>query len=243
MAEQPPDHFTAESNRLELEKRRLEIEKLRNEIAHESLAWWKRPGYIGGLTPLVLAILGLFSAWATGFFDTQRARLKSDVEGLQVQKDKLQAQNSQLTNQNAQIQATVDHAFISLKLATADATYALSHLRGTGPSLSEAERKQLEAGIKALPEPSRALIERLRRADENMEQIVPITEQELKTLSQRLTTIPASRWATELEPVIGPAPLLRAPDGRVYDPVGRKFYATEAEFEKRPDKTARRSGK
>lgn len=239
----PTDNFTAESNRLELEKRCLEIEKLRNEIAHESLAWWKRPGYIGGVTPLVLAILGFFSAWATGFFDTQRARLKSDVESLQVQKDKLHAQNSQLTNQNAEIQATVDHAYISLKLATADARYALSHLRATGPAISQVQRKDLEGAVKALPESTRGVIERLMRADENAEQIVPITEQELKTLSQRLTTIPASRWATELEPIIGPTPGLRAPDGRVYDPVGRKFYANEEEFEKRPDKTPRRGGK
>jgi hypothetical protein len=235
MPEQPSnqDRFTAEANQLELEKRRLEIEKLRAEIKHESLAWWKRPGYIGGITPLVLALIGVFSAWSTGFFDTQRAKLKSEVKNLQLQKENLQNQNSQLASANADIQSTVDQSYLSLKLAVANANYALGHLRATGPSLSEAERQSVEAATQALPQQLRGLIERLLRADANAAVIVPITEQELQSLNKRLASIPASKWALELQPEIGPAPMMRSPDGKIYDPVGRKFYDTLKDFEKR----------
>src|SRR5689334_4304076 len=143
----PPDSFTAQANQLELEKRRLENEKLRVEIQHESLVWWKRPGYVGGMSPIFLAVIGLFSAWATGFFDTQRANLKSEVKNLQLQQENLRDQNQRLTNATAEIQATIDQAYLSLKLATTDAIYSLSHLRGVGPSLSDDERKTVLAAI------------------------------------------------------------------------------------------------
>ena len=232
MPDQPStqDGFTAQANELELEKHRLENEKLRREIRQESLAWWKRPGYIGGVTPLLLATLGFASAWGTGFFDTQRAKLKNEVKDLQQQQVELRNQNQQL---NAEIQTTIDQAYLSLKVAVAEATYAFGHLRGTGPALSAEERKSVEQATRALSPPVRGLVDRLLQANDMARMIVPITEKELLALNQRLSSIPASKWALELQPEIGPGPMMRAPDGRIYDPVGRKFYPTQKDFEKR----------
>jgi hypothetical protein len=225
--------FTEQANRLELEKRHLENEKLRAELRHESLAWWKRPGYIGGLTPVVLAVIGFASAWGTGFFDRQRANLKSEVENLQSQKEILEAHNQQLTRSNADIQATIDEAYLSLKLAVANAIYAFGHLGATGPSLSAAERQSVESARAVLPAEAAELVQRLLDADGTAAAIIPITKEELQALNQTLEDIPASAWARELQPEIGPVPMLRRPDGKVYDPARKSFHSTWEEFETR----------
>ena len=75
---------------------------------------------------------------------------------------------------------------------------------------------------------SRILSDLLRNA-RLAEEIVPITESELKDLDSMVETIPASKWAVELQP-IGYLPALRAPDGRLYNPADGKFYDTEEEL-------------
>jgi hypothetical protein len=209
---------------LDIEKRRLECEKLRAEIAETSLTWWKRAGYIGSATPILIALVGLLSAWATGFFDAQRATLKSEIESLKQQEEKLQNRNSELVSANAGIQDKIDKAYISLKLASADAVYALGHMRGMGPSISDGDRKKIEAIFEKIPVDVSELVRTLLAKNELAEIIVPITEKELEGFSERLQAIPASEWVIELQPIGGPIPALRAPDGRIYNPADGKFY-------------------
>lgn len=179
---------------LEIEKRRLECDKLRAEIAEASIAWWKRPGYLGGLAPVLIAVVGFFSVWSTGFFDTQRATLKTEVEGLK-------AQQAELQKANAEAQRRIDDAYISLKMASADTAYAVSHFQS------------LPVGDDPL---GKAIVE--------------ASEDGLKQLTISLEGIPASKWAAELQPIIGPRPGLRAPDGRLYSPVDRKYYVKEEDL-------------
>lgn len=226
MAEQLSKHevLSSEIAILEVEKRRLECEKLRAEIAETSLSWWKRAGYIGSATPILIALVGLLSAWATGFFDAQRATLKSEIESLKQQEKKLQNRNNELASANAGIQEKIDRAYISLKLASADASYALGHMRGMGPSISDDDRKKIETTFETIPVDVSELVRRLIAKNELAEIIVPITEKELEGFSNRLRAIPASEWAVELQPIGGPVPALRASDGRIYNPADGKFY-------------------
>ena len=232
MAEHPPPPDTSLSalDLLEIEKRRLECDKLRAEIAEVSVAWWQRPGYIGGIAPILIAVVGFLSVWSTGFFDTQRATLKSEVETLKVQETALQNRTEELSRANAEIQQRIDDAYITLKLASSEARYALGHLQGLGPRISDGDRTLVEASLTDVPPGVSALVRELLDRDQLAGTIVPITEQELKGLATSLDAIPASTWATELEPEIGPVPALRAPDGRFYSPVDRKFYDSEKDL-------------
>jgi len=124
----------------------------------------------------------------------------------------------------------IDDAYITLKLASADARYALSHLQGLGLHISDGDRKRVEASLTAVPPGVSDLVRDLLNRDQLAGEIVPITEQELKGLATSLDAIPASTWVTELEPSIGPRPALRAPDGRFYSPVDRKFYEKEEDL-------------
>ena len=73
-----------EMSDLEIRRAELECEKLQAEIAEKRLAWWKRPAYLGGAAPVVIALAGLLSAWAAGFFETQRANLAREVATLEA---------------------------------------------------------------------------------------------------------------------------------------------------------------
>jgi hypothetical protein len=232
MAEHPshPDSSSSALELLEIEKRRLECDKLRAEIAEVSVAWWQRPGYIGGIAPILIAVVGFLSVWSTGFFDTQRATLRSEVENLKVQETALQERAGELARANAEIQQRIDDAYIRLKLASSDARYALSHLQGLGLHISDGDRKRVEASLTDVPPGVSALVRDLLDRDQLAGEIVPITEEELKGLASSLDAIPASTWATELEPTIGRVPALRAPDGRIYNPADRKFYEKEEDL-------------
>src|SRR5262245_43843728 len=86
----------SEADRLDLERRRLECEKLRVEIAQASAPWWTRAGYVGSLVPIVIAIVGFGTGLATGFFDTERQQLKTEIEGLKATRQELQVASESL---------------------------------------------------------------------------------------------------------------------------------------------------
>jgi hypothetical protein len=217
-----------ESERLDLEKRRLECEKLRVEIAQVSYPWWKRAGYIGSLVPIVIALVGFLSAFASGYFDTERKNLKTEIDGLTLKRDQLAAANEE-------IQKKIDDSYLKLKLASSEARYALSLIS------SMAIRKEMVANIESslaamspkTAEPVREVLGMYGLANE----LVKTTEKDLEELEKNLRAIPASKWVVELKATLkgmflpGKA-LLEAPDGRFYDPYERRYYDKD-EFSKR----------
>ncbi len=132
-----------DGEQLELERRRLECEKLRAEIVQVSLPWWKRAGYIGSMLPIVISVVGFSSAWMTGYFDTERGLLKSQIESLGRKRDELMKANEETQRQ-------IDNAYLRLKLGSAEAEYALGHIRGF-PPLTEGAKANLEAATTTLP--------------------------------------------------------------------------------------------
>jgi hypothetical protein len=215
---------SSEANALDLEKRRLECEKLRAEISQVELAWWKRPGYIGSIAPILIALVGFLSVWSTGFFETQRAELRSEIEKLETEQKDLSNNNQKLVQASAEIQNQIDQAYISIKMAIAESSYALSHMRAAGPALTDTDHGRIEMILEEMPADVSELVQQLLSKEKLTQVIVPITEKELQGLDKMLEFIPASEWAAELQPMIGPIPLLSTPDGRIYNPADGNFY-------------------
>ena len=246
------DDFTTDSERLMLAKARLECEKLEAEIAQVKLEWWKRPGYIGSLAPIVLAVVGFLSAFWTGYFDTRRETLEFQVNTLKTeqtvleqetaqlraQREALEHENQELLSKNAQIQNKIHETYISLKLARSDLAYAIGHFHACDVSLSDEDMAKLssrvdpndlaEAGIGKL-------FGELLSCYENMNNILPITEDLMRDYEEGLSKVPASLWAKELEPQIGAFPMLLAPDGRAYYPPTSQFYESVGDLERAVD--------
>ena len=210
-----------ESEKLDLEKRRLECEKLRAEIGQVTLAWWKRPGYIGGLAPIILALVGFSSAWIGGYFETQRTNLANEIKFLGLERDRSNGTNEE-------IQRRIDDAYLRLKNASGEATYAIGHIRGLGPPPKDA-RAMIEAALDKVPsDVAEALVDIFHRYDFT-DEIVEITENELNGLNDTLKGIPASEWAIKLRyhPMAASENSLIAPDGRYYHLDDRRYYNLE----------------
>ncbi len=206
---------------LDLERKRLELEKLRAEIAEVSLAWWKRPGYLGGLTPIMLAIVGVGTAWTTGYFDTQRQELAMEISSLEDEK-------SVLAQSVTQTQLAIDLGYLQTRLAAEDADYALGHFNAFSEDFGEAVTKLLEGEANLPAEQSAALNQMLETSAERFN-IVKITEALIKELLNRLEQIDASVWAKELttDPFLSSKGLLVAPDGGVFDVLKARFLTDE----------------
>lgn len=217
------DESIPELETLDMEMRRLEVEKLRAEIEQVRLAWWKRPGYLGGLVPIVIAIVGFSSAWISGYFDTQRQNLKNEISGLAVESDRLNAANQE-------IQRRIDDAYLRLKVASSEASYSLSHVQGL-PS-GESSRERIKAASGSLPPDVANAINDLIERSEFIDMIIEMTDGGLEDLNDTLKGIPASPWATELSYIPFPDQnILIAPDGRFYHIERRKYYTPE-EFDR-----------
>jgi len=215
------DQGMPESERLDLERRRLECEKRRVEIAQAAAPWWTHPGYIGSLVPIVLAIVGFGTAFATGFFDTERATLKSEIETLAVKRDQLLAANEG-------IQKKIDDAYLKLYAASAEAQYALSHIT-SDPSGHDKIKAEVEDTLPKLSPADADVVRSLLSFSDFTWDMAKITAEELDLVGGSLKDIPASPWAKELRPMpkgyyIPDRVVMEAPDGRLYDPTDGRYY-------------------
>ncbi len=211
----------AELANLDVERKRLELEKLRAEIAESSLAWWKRPGYLGGLTPIVLAMVGVGTAWITGYFDTHRQELATEILSLEQEKTSL-AQSVEQT------QMAIDLGYLQARLAAEDADYALGHFNAFSEEFSGAANKILQYED-SLPDDLSAALNQMLDVSAERFNIVRITETSIDELLGRLELIDASPWAKELttDPMMSSQGLLVAPDGQVFDVKKARFLTTE----------------
>jgi hypothetical protein len=214
------DDGPSESEWLDLEKRRLELEKLRAEIAQANAPWWTRAGYIGTLVPIVIAVVGFVSALASGFFDSERAQLKAEVDALAARRDQLLA-----ANENTQ--KKIDDAYLLLRLTASEAEYAIGHITSLEP-MRDGLAKAVEEVVRILPDDESAAVGELLSQYTLFSEIAAITESSLAEVQLSLTRIPASPWARELKPtlkglIVPDRALLEAPDGRFYDPAAGRF--------------------
>ena len=238
------DNHAAEISALSLKKAALECQKLEAEIVQVKLKWWKRPGYIGGLVPIVLAIVGFLSATSVGYFDSRRQLLELSVQTLQFEKDDLventvalQEEQKTLTATNralklkiTQNQDKIDQSYIELKFAGHDLGYAASHLSLCTNEISDKDMSLLPNTRGAFSRESSKTVDQLKACYETVRIILPIIQTSNDFYQNKLSQLPASKWATDLTPEIGPLSILRSPDGRIYHPATSKFYANEKEL-------------
>ena len=119
---------------LECQKREVELAKLRAEEAHASLAWWKRPAYLGALVPVLLSLLGLVTMTTRGFFDDRVERANEEVKKAEGKVDDLNKQRIDLQNSVAELNASTADSYSAL---AATKTYMLE---------LERESRQLQQG-------------------------------------------------------------------------------------------------
>lgn len=67
----------------------LELRKLELEVRELERSSWLRPAYMAALLPIVLATLGFLSAWMSGYFSNERAKLKQETAQLQSERKTL----------------------------------------------------------------------------------------------------------------------------------------------------------
>lgn len=217
----------AELAELEVEHKRLELEKLRAEISEASLAWWKRPGYLGGLTPIILALVGVGTAWITGFFDTQRQELASEILSLEQEK-------TVLAQEIEQAQLAIDLGYLQARLAAEDTDYALGHFDAFSEDFTGAVNTFLDHQDD-LPAELYGALNELLDASAGRFNIVKITEASIDELLERLDKIAASPWAKELttDPFLASLGLLTSPDGKIFDVTKARFLTDEEAAEVR----------
>lgn len=206
-----------EISELELMTKRLEVEKLRAEVQTAQLSWWKRPGYLGGLTPILLALVGVGTAWVTGYFDTQRTQLATEIEALEDTKQ-------QLEDQIAQSQKAIDYGYLQAKLAAYDADYAIGHFEAFSDQVDgvEAMGKTLRNNIPTFLPNREQIVKPLEDFLDvlvQQQELGMITQEAVESVLSRLEQIEASAWVKDLEtdPMLSSENRFRDASGRIFD--------------------------
>lgn len=196
---------------LALAQKRLEVEKLRAEVDHARLSWWKRPGYLGGLALIVLALVGVVTAWANGYFDTQRAQLANEIALLEVEKDAL-------VTQVADAQRAIDSGYLQAKLAAYDADYAIGHFEAFSEQ-AEAAKADLNAVLRDAPEQMKARAQQVIDVLEQQISVGNVTKKAVTEVLSQLDQIEATPWVKKLEtdPMLSAERRFRGPEGRIFD--------------------------
>lgn len=214
--------YEEELQKIELEKRRLELEKMRVDIADASKAFWMRPGYLAGLSPLLIALAGVFTAWVTGYFDTQRSQLATEIAALETEK-------TALVEDVAKAQNAIDIGYLRIRMAAEEAQYALGHFGSYSEEYSRAIQRLIALSV-TMPDEALSALNVITDLSADRFNIIQITEESLSDLNSTLAEIEASDWAKELstDPILTAQGLFRSPDGKLYD-VRQARFLSESE--------------
>jgi hypothetical protein len=111
-------------------KRKLDLEckKLEAEIRNLDQRWWK-PAAIQAFPGLLLVLLSIFLAWATGVLDARRENLAAQNERLTIQKLKLEADEKAAMSELTTLQAKLADAQTQMTGLQTDRS-AIAMIRG-----------------------------------------------------------------------------------------------------------------
>lgn len=152
----------------------LECEKLRREISALDLVWWKRPAYLGIVSPLVIALIGFLAALLSGWFTDNRTALQSEVNALTIQKDTLQE--------------SVNLTYRTARSALSDANFIVRNLeRANRESHFMLERLKRESGVE-----DRAIAD-IKLLYENNEKAAEDALELIREVRVRLDSMPATQ--------------------------------------------------
>ena len=210
-------------DQLEIEIKRLERDKRIEEIKQIKASGrtrWITPTALAAVLPLIaglgLWIVNELKQYNEGYRALQeRDKLISERQDLLRQKDSLNIEISTLLDlkkhyaeqakafqvESEERQKVLDSAYIRAKFATAETSYALSHIGGMGPGPDRTELKTIEKEIAGLPPifagQLRDIIDRYVLAVD----MIDVSQRTLEAFRATLGLIPASDWAVKLEAV------------------------------------------
>lgn len=176
---------------LENEKGRLECEKLRAEIAELNFAWWKRPAYFGSIIPIIIAIAGVITGIATGYFEDKRDVVRQQVSNLNKEREELKAKNKELLVAAREIHDMTDAAYIRLKLLNSQIDYGVGHMQGVPPLPDDIDKK-IQPLINRASSKEKQFLEDLLLRRELAEMIIGWVKKDLKELEKAVNTLPRS---------------------------------------------------
>ena len=208
---------------IEAEIKQLERDKLAEELRQLKASGkrqWITPTALASLVPL-LAGLGIWlvnelKQYNEGYRAlAERDALRAEKTDLLRQKDSLNTEISTLlalkshyAEQAKDLQARVeerqqqlDDSYLLARFASAEASYALSHLEGVGPQLSRGDLDRLRAALGSLPPDTAAEIDRVFELYAFSSELIDATEDTLSAFTKALDPIPVSEWARSLEPM------------------------------------------
>ena len=142
---------------LEKQKKELEVNKLEEEIkqirinnSELSKKWYKRPQWIMALSPIIVGVLTLTVAWASGFLQAQNSLNKIQEEKFERKKDSINKAISKLILSKDSVKQILDSLMIdktSLDTAYQELkrqNFALNEIRDSLKSKSFSESKKVE---------------------------------------------------------------------------------------------------
>jgi septal ring factor EnvC (AmiA/AmiB activator) len=91
------------------EKGSLELRKLALEIADLERSWWKRPAYILGALPTLLALGTVLVAVFSGYFQAAYIKLENQRHDIEAQVKEFEAKREDLHKQNDKLQQLYDN--------------------------------------------------------------------------------------------------------------------------------------
>jgi hypothetical protein len=145
----------------------LERTKLELEIQELKKPFWQRPGWVGAMVPIVIAICGVLVAWASGFLDRERSRLKQEKTTLQeniaaaeTTLDLLTFEKERLKSQLAQTTRALIN-YEELLMSAFDASLdQLSRVEGAPPGILD-DLRRYRHELSEQQQPRRKLLEEL----------------------------------------------------------------------------------
>jgi hypothetical protein len=211
-----------------IEQLEIEIKRLERDKRIEEIKQIKASGRTRWITPTALAILlpmlAGFGLWVVNELKQysegyqalrERDTLISESQNLQRQKNSLNIEVTALLAlkkhyaeqakafqvESEERQKVLDTTYVRARFATAETSYALSHIEGMGPGPDRSALKKIKNDLAGLPnEVARQLREIIDRYTFAVD-MIDVSQRTLEAFRATLGLITASDWAVKLEAV------------------------------------------
>lgn len=210
-----------ESDDIERQLKELERDKKIEEVRQlraNARTRWITPTALAALLPLIAG----FTVWIVGELRVYNAgyRALAEVDSLRKEKEALQREKTSLNVEVATMlqlkthyageaerlqrdtlakQEALDRNYLRGVFTSAEAIYALDHMKGVGTPVDKAALARLRSDAKQLPKESAGALNRLLDYYELSLEIIPISRQMLSDFDSTLKLIPTSEWTRDLQ--------------------------------------------
>ena len=210
----PQDDIERQIKELERDKRIEEIRQLRAS----GKTRWITPTALAALLPLLTGlgiwIVGEFKQYSEGYKAlAERDVLQREKNALQEQKNSLNLEVSTLLQLQAHYaneaerlrrdtvakQEAIDKTYLRGVFTSAEALYALDHIKGMGPPPDENALKRVREAMQQLPKGTTDIVADILQRYEMSLLVVGISREVIAEFDHTLNLIPASEWTRKLQ--------------------------------------------